>query len=93
MPKIDIDGIMRLSKLSDSECDREALVADMASMVAFAENISGGNPRELDGRRVGCPLREDGPVEPFGRYSRDELLSSAPSTDNGFITVPRTVDN
>ena len=88
---IDFDKISELSMLSVSESEKEALKRDIESIIEFADKIAefGENTQnpQLFGAVGADELRED-VIEPS--FCRDEILSNAPKTSEGFISVPKS---
>lgn len=89
MDSIDMERLSRLARIRLSEAEAEALGRDIAAMAAMAEELPAFEDNaEIQGMAA-APLREDC-AEP-DKFTRDELLASAPRTYGGYISVPRTV--
>ena len=89
--KEEVQKLAKLSKLSFTEEEMEALTVDMQSIVSFADMISKAEFSEKDGIEPDSlqPLRED-TVLPS--YPREEILKNAPTPEDGFFKLPRRND-
>ena len=80
--------LAKLSKLtlSDEEIDR--LTGDMQSIVSFADMISKAKYEEPDGISANDlpQLRED---VVRASYDREDILKSAPTSEDGYFKLPR----
>ncbi|MBQ8961096.1 MAG: Asp-tRNA(Asn)/Glu-tRNA(Gln) amidotransferase subunit GatC [Ruminococcus sp.] len=83
---MDIKHIAELACLSLSDDEAELLAKDME----LIESMIGQLPEleSTDTEREPMELREDEIVQNF---TREELLSSAPNTREGFVVIPETV--
>lgn len=85
---MDIEKIAELACLSFSPEEKEKLARDMAEILAFADGLPALETEDdlTDVAVDVCALREDvsGACLP-----RDELLASAKSRTDAYITVPR----
>ncbi len=91
---IDLDRIASLARLKLTERERETLPAEMESILSFADRLASvptdgvsATAHIADLQNV---LREDTVGK---RYERDLLLQNAPSASDGYITVPRVVED
>ncbi len=89
----DIDRIADLAKLSLSDAEKADVSADLAAIVAFADELSdspieGIEPARFGGDQVNR-LRED---EVGGSYDRSALLASAPAKTDEYVRVPRVIE-
>ena len=90
--KSETERIARLARLEFGDEETESLTAEFAQIVGFADAVSSvpatGSDAENGGK--GLPaLREDCPRT---CSSREEMLAAAPSSSDGFLTVPRVVE-
>lgn len=90
---INVDKVANLAKLRLSDEEKEAMRADMAAIIGFADRLS-----DIDTSGVAVTahivplknvLRDD---EVTNSPDRDELLKNAPTEADGCITVPRTFE-
>ena len=88
-PTLDPTHVADLARLTLTEEEKAIFAADMEKIVAFCDGIAAipTPPPSLSDAPLGV-TRED---EPDGTFCREWLLSSAPSTHEGYVTVPRTV--
>ena len=81
--------IARLAKLSGPEEELDALTADMANIIAFADtiNAAGSETEEFDNiNNLSNAFREDAVVP---SYDRADILKNAGGGEDGFFKVPR----
>ena len=81
--------IARLAKLSVPEEELDALTADMANIIAFADtiNAAGCETEEFDNiNNLSNAFREDAVVP---SYDRADILKNAGGGEDGFFKVPR----
>lgn len=90
---IDVDNIAKLAKLSFSAEEKKTLASDMAAVINFADSIADINTDGIEATAHIAPLfnvfREDSAESNF---ERSELLKAAPTTADGYVTVPRVVE-
>ena len=90
---IDVDNIAKLARLRFSPEEKKALAEDMVSIINFADSIAAIDTTGIEATAHIAPLsnvfREDNAVSPF---TREELLKAAPTTADGYVTVPRVVE-
>ena len=90
---IDVDNIARLARLSFTQREKESLVGDMAAIIGFADTIAAVDTEGVAAKAHIQPLqnvfRAD---EAESLFTRDELLKAAPTTADGYVTVPRVVE-
>ena len=90
---IDVDHIAKLARLRFSGAEKKELAEDMVSIINFADSIAAINTEGIEATAHIAPLsnvfREDQAVSAF---TRDELLKAAPTTADGYVTVPRVVE-
>ena len=88
-PTLDPAHVAELARLTLTEEEKARFAADMAKIVAFCDKISSvPTPTAPLFDTPEGVTRED---EPDGSFRREWLLTSAPSTHEGYVTVPRTV--
>ena len=81
--------IARLAKLSVPEEELDALTADMANIIAFADtiNAAGSETEEFDNiNNLSNAFREDAVVP---SYDRADIQKNAGGGEDGFFKVPR----
>ena len=93
LPKIDVDNIAALSKLSFDENEKQTLAYDMEAIIDFANqlnelDVSGVNAREHLVEETNV-FAEDNPEKSF---EREKLLSNAKTKTSEYVTVPRVVE-
>ncbi len=89
MKEFDIDGIASLAHLEIQPDERERLVRDMERMIALADRMkSERREQKHEITHVSADLREDDILPPI---DRDILLSQAPESENGYISVTRVL--
>lgn len=85
--------VANLARLNVTEAEAEALRAQMADIITFADALSEIDTTGIEPTnhaiKVENVLRKD-KVKPS--YDRDELLKNAPSKQAGCYTVPRIVE-
>ncbi len=90
---IDVDNIAKLARLRFSAEEKKELAQDMVSIINFADSIASIDTEGIEATAHIAPLsnvfREDRAVSAF---TRDELLKAAPTTADGYVTVPRVVE-
>lgn len=84
--KNELKTLAKLSKLSFTEREEEQLRKELESILLFADQLQEASGQEDSPFQDSCDLREDEAVPCMGR---EELLSNAPSKENGFFTLPR----
>lgn len=87
--KIDVKRIAELAKLEIEENRLEEFERDMKAITEIADQFPVINSDEMLFNTNEMTLREDSinPEKP----SRAQMLSVAPETESGYISVPRTV--
>ncbi len=87
----DAERIAELAKLDFSALDVERICSDLNEMIFFASRLSELEKlekKDFEGSFSLSSLRED---KPSLGISREELLRSAESSCDGFISVPRVI--
>lgn len=82
-------SIARLAKLSVSEEELDALTADMANIISFADtiNAASADTEEFDNiHNLSNVLRED---EVVPSYPREEILRNVDGGEDGFFCVKK----
>lgn len=92
-PKIDVAAVAKLAHLDFSSEEMQTLEKDMNSIIAFADNLSRVDVSKAEATAYIQPLknvfREDIAETLF---TTEELLKSAKTKSDGYITVPRVVE-
>jgi aspartyl/glutamyl-tRNA(Asn/Gln) amidotransferase C subunit len=89
MNDFDIDKISALSRLEIRDNEKETLIQEMNSMVAFANKVKTSDKyNAIEKTYCESELRAD---KTAPSIDRETLLSQAPQTKNGYISVARTV--
>ena len=89
---MDIEELEKLSRLRLSAQEREQLLWDLQKMISFADALASQAPSLSATSCEALPLsalREDIPDSPL---ANELLLASAPSVQDGYITVVRVVE-
>ena len=93
-PAVDVEKIAHLARLSLTGEEKERFGADMAAIVAFADQLSAVDTEGVRETTYVVPLsnvlRED---TPQSDYARDDLLANAKTKADGYVTVPRVVES
>ncbi len=90
--KIDVERTARLARLSLSADEKDKMRAELEAMLQMADTLA-----ELDTEGVPAAALIGGgqnvfrPDEIHSAFTRDEMLREAPSAADGYITVPKTV--
>lgn len=84
--------LAKLSKLTLSDKEIDALTVDMQSIVSFADMISKAKYDEPNGIYAEnlAPLREDDVIP---SYDREDILKNAPTAEDGYFKLPRRSDS
>ncbi len=90
---IDVEAVAKLAKLELSADERDELKKDMDSVISFANildaiDTNGINAAEHITKLVNV-MREDEVEE---KYTAEEMIRSAKTRCDGFITVPTVVE-
>ncbi len=92
-PLIQVEQVAALAKLQLTPDEQKRMGDELQAIIAFADQLSevdtDGVPITAHVVPVSNVFREDIPLMEF---DRDTLLQSAPTWEDGFITVPRTVE-
>lgn len=89
MKDFDIEKVSALARLEIRDSEKETLIQEMNSMVAFADKVKTSaqySPASKNNSKA--ELRAD-KVAPS--IDRETLLAQAPQSKNGYISVARTV--
>ena len=93
VPQIQVEQVAALAKLHLTPEEQKRMGGELQAIIAFADQLSEVDTTDVPITAHVVPVsnvfREDLPVMEF---ERDMLLNSAPTRDEGFITVPRTVE-
>ena len=92
-PAFDAERIARLARLELTEAERISLPGQLEAIIGFADALqavdTSGVPEMTMPGGLCNVLRDDVPTPSL---SREEVLASAPTQEDGFITVPRVLD-
>jgi aspartyl-tRNA synthetase len=91
--KIDVDNVANLAKLSLTPEEKESLAAEMADIIAFANQLeeidTEGVPATANVIPIKNVFHED---EVRASFDRDNILSNAPEKRDGYFFVPQVVE-
>ena len=94
-PMIDVTGIANLARLYLNDQEKEEYAADMNAIITFANTIESVDTSAVQSQEYFFALqnvfREDEP-HPC-QVKRDALLEAAPTSVDGYITVPRIMES
>ena len=89
MKDFDIEKVSALSRLEIKESEKQILIEEMNSMVAFADKVkTSAQYISASKTHTETELRSDTVASSL---DRETLLSQAPQSKNGYIAVARTV--
>lgn len=89
MKDFDIEKVSALSKLEIRDSEKDTLIQEMSSMVAFINKVKMSTPYSPASKSYAkAELRADTVSRSL---DRETLLSQAPQSKNGYISVARTV--
>lgn len=92
-PKIQVEQVAALAKLHLTPEEQKRMGSELQAIIAFADQLSEVGTQDVPITAHVVPVsnvfRED---IPFMEFDRNTLLQSAPTREDGFITVPRTVE-
>lgn len=89
-----VEQVARLARLEVSSNEMDAITGQMERIVRFVEKINELDVSDVPPTAHVLDLKNvtrDDMVRPTAA-TRDEMLSLAPSAENGFITVPRIIE-
>ena len=89
MTELDLNHIAALARISISEEERPALLADMHALLTLASHLCEAEGADVSSDRQATPPRSDRPEAILEEAEREKLLRSAPTTAEGYISVPR----
>ena len=91
---VDVEKIANLARLQLTADEKEKAAADMNAIVEFADRLGAVNTEGVRETTYVVPMknvwRED---EPAQHFTRDEMLENAKTRADGYVTVPRVVEN
>lgn len=92
---IDVENIANLACLYLTEEDKKSYAEDMNSIIAFADTITRVDTSDIKAKEHLIPISNvfHDDEEIIHIVERDELLAASPTKTNGYITVPRVVEN
>ena len=92
--KEELEHISELSKLTVRESEKEELLSNLKEMLNFASEISSYDLSHTQKKRHRLlsvsELRDDSPLPPF---SREQILSEAPTHTDAYVTIPRIIED
>ena len=92
---IDVENIANLACLYLTDEDKISYAEDMNSIVAFADTITRVDTSNIKAKEHLIPIsnvfHDDEVI--IHNVERDELLAASPTKTDGYITVPRVVEN
>ena len=92
---IDVENIANLACLYLTDEDKISYAEDMNSIIAFADTITRVDTSNIKAKEHLIPIsnvfHDDEVI--IHNVERDELLAASPTKTNGYITVPRVVEN
>lgn len=92
---IDVENIANLACLYLTDEDKISYAEDMNSIIAFADTITRVDTSDIKAREHLIPIsnvfHDDEVI--IHNVERDELLAASPTKTDGYITVPRVVEN
>lgn len=92
---IDVENIANLACLYLTDEDKISYAEDMNSIIAFADTITRVDTSNIKAKEHLIPIsnvfHDDEVI--IHNVERDELLAASPTKTNGYITVPRVIEN
>lgn len=92
---IDVENIANLACLYLTDEDKISYAEDMHSIIAFADTITRVDTSNIKAKEHLVPIsnvfHDDEVI--IHNVERDELLAASPTKTDGYITVPRVVEN
>ena len=92
---IDVENIANLACLYLTDEDKISYTEDMNSIIAFADTITRVDTSNIKAKEHLIPIsnvfHDDEVI--IHNVERDELLAASPTKTDGYITVPRVVEN
>jgi aspartyl-tRNA(Asn)/glutamyl-tRNA(Gln) amidotransferase subunit C len=89
----DVEYVANLARLKIHDDEKDKLIADIESIIEFADVLSEVDTENIEPTyhaiKAQNVLREDIVTN---NYDRDELLSNAPSKQDGCFEVPKVVE-
>ena len=91
--EIDVDGVANLAKLKLTPQEKKEMKSELGAIIDFADRLAGINTDGVPVTAHIVPInnvfRED---EVTNSEDRDNLLSNAPTKEDGYMTVPKTFE-
>ncbi len=93
MPKMDIDKLAHLARLSLTEMEKKTLAIEMEEIIRFANRLNDVDADDID-ISTHTTLTENvfRADEVEFEYEREDLLTNAPSRFEAYITVPKVME-
>ena len=90
MTHIDIEAVARLARIALTDEEKITLATEVAEILAMGDRLTAApDPREGKAVAEGV-LRPD---EPTTGLSREEILAMAPTSAEGYVTVPHVLSD
>ena len=90
---IDIENVANLARLSLTDEEKRRLPDEMGDIIAFANQLSALDTEGVPITAHVVPLRNVFREDiPSSRFTREQMLFNAPTTDGVYMTVPKTVE-
>ena len=93
--RIDVDALARLARMALSEEEKQEMVSDLETMLAFGRTLSEADlpdfsttTRGVDTFEALATLRTD---EPMVSLDRGAIMEMAASASDGYVTVARVL--
>src|SRR5262245_38456479 len=93
LTRADVEHVARLARLALTDDEIEQLTLELGAVLEHAADVAALELTDVPPAAHPLPLRNvlrDGDVRPA--LDRDEVLASAPSTEDGRFRVPRILD-
>lgn len=92
MTHIDIDALSSAARIALTEGEKAGLAADVAAIVSLGRVLLAESGETADATALvegaHMTLRAD---EPQASLAREEILALAPTSRDGYVTVPRVI--
>ncbi len=90
---IDIENVANLARLSLTDEEKRRLPDEIGDIIAFANQLSALDTEGVPITAHVVPLRNVFREDiPSSRFTREQMLFNAPTTDGVYMTVPKTVE-
>ncbi len=92
-PKIDVENVAKLARLSLSAAEKTAMATDMEAIIDFANQLSDIDTSDVEITAHVVPINNvfrDDKAE--SAFEREAMLANAPTKAEGYVSVPRVVE-